>query len=168
MSRIDKGNGALRIDAGETYLERRTDGRLWLSAAGRAPRPVRAVPCFPWSDPMRNVSLRDDDDNECALIADPVELDDESRRVLTAALVEAGFVLEIEKVEAVREEVEIRVWQVVTRQGPRQFSTPTDAWPHELPGGSLLIRDVGGDLYVIRDPSGLDASSQRQLWAFAN
>lgn len=114
------------------------------------------------------MSLRDDDDNECALVSDPAELDEQSRAVLYEALAQAGFVLEIERVAAVREEVEIRVWHVVTRQGPRQFQTPTDSWPHELPGGSLLIRDVAGDLYVIRDPSTLDEMSQKHLWAFAD
>jgi len=141
---------------------------MWIAADGAPARPVRAVPCFPWSAPARHVSLRDDDDNERALIVDPDRLDAASRAVLEQALAAAGFVLEIERVVAIDEEVEIRVWRVVTRQGPRQFSTHTDAWPRELPGGGLLLRDVAGDLYVIRDPEGLDEDSQKHLWAFAD
>lgn len=153
----------MRSERETITLERRDDGRLWLGD-----RPVRPVPCFPWSAPSRLVSLRDDDDNETALIADLDELSPESRAALEAALAEAGFVFEIEAIHSIVEEVEIRVWRVECRQGPRQFQTPTDAWPRELPGGGLLIRDVAGDLYRIRDPAGLDAASQEALWAFAD
>jgi hypothetical protein len=55
-----------------------------------------------------------------------------------------------------------------TAQGPRQFQTHTDAWPRELPGGSLLLRDAAGDLYLVRDPSRLDEASRSHLWAFVD
>lgn len=148
-------------------LERRSDGRLWILSEEGA-RPVRAVPCFPWSAPTRLVSLRDEDGSERALVGDVVDLAPTSREALEATLACAGFVFEIEAVSAVVEEVEIRVWSVETRQGARQFQTPSDGWPRELADGGLLIRDVAGDLYIIRDPSALDDASRAHLWAFAD
>ena len=37
-----------------------------------------------------------------------------------------------------------------------------------LPGGGLLIRDVGGDLYRLADPKGMDRASRELLWAFVD
>jgi hypothetical protein len=151
----------------ELRLERRPDGLTW-AIQDQAEVVVQVARCFPWSEPTRFISLRDFDEEEVALVRSPAELDPASRKVLEEALVEAGFVLEVERILAVEEEIEIRSWKVHTRQGPRSFQTPRDEWPRDLPGGGLLIRDVAGDLYHIAAPEDLDRSSQRLLWAFVD
>ncbi|MGH7537442.1 MAG: DUF1854 domain-containing protein [Gemmatimonadales bacterium] len=152
----------------ELSLERRADGRLW-AVRGTTERSVWVRRCFPWSEPARFLSLRDHDgEKEFALVRDPEELDAESRRVLEGALVEAGFVLEVTRVLAIDEEVEIRNWRVATRQGSRSFQTRLDDWPRTLPHGGLLIRDVAGDLYHFADPARLDRHSRSLLWAFVD
>ncbi len=87
---------------------------------------------------------------------------------LEIALAEAGFVLEIEQLLAIDEEIEIRTWQVRTCTGERSFQTPRDEWPREVPGGGLIIRDVAGDLFYVPDPDALDSASQRLLWPFVD
>ncbi len=159
--------GELQRDAGALRLERRTDGRLW-AVCGDVARAVWVRRCFPWSDPGRFLSLRDDAEHEFALVRDPADLGAESRGVLEAALVAAGFVFEITRVIAIEEEVEIRHWQVETRQGTRAFQTRLDDWPRLLPHGGLLIRDVAGDLYHISDPARFDGKSRALLWAFVD
>lgn len=156
-----------RYERRDLTLERRADGQLWATLDG-AETAVRVHRCFPWSEPARFLSLRDADDEELTLVATLDELEAESRRVLESAMLEAGFVLEVERVVEVDEEVEIRTWKVETRQGPRSFQTRLDDWPTDLPGGGILIRDVAGDLYHIRDPRGLDARSRGWLWAFVD
>ena len=89
------------------------DGRL-LVIAGDRRVPVRLRQCFPWSEPRRHLSLRDDKEREIALIDDPALLAPESRLVLEDALAAAGFVLEVVRVLGVDEEVEIRHWTVET------------------------------------------------------
>jgi hypothetical protein len=148
-------------------LERRTDGRLW-AIRGTTERAVWVRRCFPWSEPALFVSLRDDAEEEFALVRDPAELDAASRRVLEEALTSAGFVFEVTRVTTIEEEVEIRHWRVDTRAGPRSFQTRLDAWPRLLPHGGLLIRDVAGDLYHIADPAALDPQSRALLWAFVD
>src|SRR6266699_4802552 len=96
-------------DPGELILERRADGRVW-AVRDRAERAVWVRRCFPWSEPGRFLSLRDDDEEEFALVADVSELDALSRRVLEEALVAAGFVFEVTRVLAIDEEVVIRHW----------------------------------------------------------
>lgn len=148
-------------------LRNEGDGRLFVIIDGELIA-VRLRQCFPWSEPGRHLSLRDDDDEEIVLIEDPSALGAESRRALERALAEAGFVLEVTRVVAIDEEVEIRQWTVETRHGKRSFQTHLDDWPRVLPAGGLLIRDVAGDLYYLDDPQTMDRRSRDLLWAFVD
>jgi hypothetical protein len=156
-----------RMTEAEVTLERRSDGRLWAVRHGEE-RAVTVRRCFPWSEPSRYVSLRDDDEEEFALVADLADVDPASRSALEAALAEAGFVFVVTAIRDVEEEVEIRAWRVDTVQGPRRFQTRLDDWPRELPGGGILIRDVAGDLYHVPQPRALDRRSRELLWAFVD
>lgn len=151
----------------ELRLERRDDGQLW-AVLGARETAVVVRRCFPWTAPGRWVSLRDEAEEEVALLHDLETLDPESRRALEAALAEAGFVLEVEAVEEIDDEIEIRTFRVRTRQGPRRFQTLRDEWPRLLPGGGLLLRDVAGDLYRIADPSTLDRESRERLFGLVD
>ncbi len=149
----------------DVRLEHRIDGQLW-AVRGKDERAVCVRRCFPWSRPSQYVSLRDDEENEFALIRDLDELDSKSRDALGLALAEAGFVLGVVRILEIEEEVEIRNWKVETRCGARTFQTRLDDWPREVPGGGILIRDVAGDLYLVSDPEDLDKKSRDLLWAF--
>ena len=159
----------LEQDETTAALELRSagDGRLVAVIDGKAV-PVRLRQCFPWSEPDRHLSLRDDDDEEVALVDDPAALPPESRRALERAVAEAGFVLDVVRVLAIDEEVEIRQWTVETTRGRRSFQTHLDDWPRVLPLGGLLIRDVAGDLYRLADPRRMDDRSRELLWAFVD
>lgn len=152
---------------GHLVLERRADGRLYAHVSGE-PRVVHVRRCFPWSEPGQFVSLRDADGEEIALVEHPHELDDASRRALEEALADAGFVFAVTGVLEIDEEVELRRWRVRTQQGTRTFQTRLDDWPRNLADGSLLIRDVTGDLYRLPDPASLDRTSRTLLWAFVD
>ena len=146
-------------------LERGSDGQLW-ARCGEIACVVRVTRCFPWSEPSRYLSLRDGEDEEVALIHDLAELGPNSRHALAESLIEAGFLLQVEGVEKVEEEIEIRTFRVRTRQGVRSFQTLRDEWPRQMPGGGLLIRDVVGDLYFVPSPTSLDEKSRKLLWPF--
>ena len=163
------GTMAPRVRAHEHEVVMRTaaDGRLVVELRGE-PVAVRVRQCFPWSEPRRHLSLRDDEEREVALVEDPGVLAPESRHALERALAEAGFVLEVTRVLEVEEEVEIRQWTVETVQGQRSFQTHLDDWPRVLPAGGLLIRDVAGDLYRLPDAKTMDRRSQELLWAFVD
>ena len=162
-----------RTDAADTRkspglrLEWRADGSLW-ALRGDEERPVSVRRCFPWTEPTRHLSLRDADEEEFALVRDPMELDARSRTALEMALAVAGFVFEVMRVLEIEEEVEIRRWRVETRQGPRTFQTRLDDWPRLLPHGGLLIRDLAGDLYHLGKTDQLDKKSRELLWAFVD
>ena len=110
-------------DADELPLRTAGDGRLVALVNGRAVA-VRLRQCFPWSEPGRQLSLRDDEDREVALIDDPGALEEESRRALEVALADAGFVLEVARVVSIEEQVEIRQWTVETVHGGGEAFVP--------------------------------------------
>src|SRR5690349_15864320 len=109
-------------------LQNASDGRLVMVIDGQSV-PVRLRQCFPWSEPHRHLSLRDDTDREVALVEDPGLLTDSSRTAIEEALAVAGFVLDVTRVVSIDEEVEIRTWVVETTQGARSFQTHLDDWP---------------------------------------
>lgn len=150
---------------GELRMEHRSDGQLWISDNGTDVM-VQVQRCFPWSEPGKFISLRDEDGKEIALIEDISTLDRASLTAVERALAEVGFVMEIEKVLTLEEDFEIRNWEVQTRQGMRKLQTNLDDWPQEVPGGGLVIREVSGDLFFIADPAKLDERSRKLLWGF--
>lgn len=162
-----EGGRDMKTRGSSLRVERRPDGQLWAERDGEG-RTVWVRRCFPWSEPTRFVSLLDDEKNEFALVPDVRALEPVSRAAIEEGLAEAGFVLEIEEIETIEEEVEIRTWEVQTRQGPRSFQTRLDDWPRGVPGGGYLIRDVAGDLYYISDPASLNERSRDLLWAFVD
>ena len=161
------GRSATATRGGALTLEWRADGSLW-ALKGEEERAVSVRRCFPWSEPAHHLSLRDADEEEFAFVRDPAELDSRSRAALERALAVAGFVFEVTRVLEIEEEVEIRRWQVETRQGPRAFQTRLDDWPRGLPHGGLLIRDLAGDLYHLGAAERLDKHSKELLWAFVD
>jgi hypothetical protein len=131
-----------------------------------APTHVSAKACFPWSDPERYISIRDEDGNEVALLRDLSELNADSREAVRHSLAEASFVMEIVGVESIEDEFEVRHWKVTTDAGARSFQTKLDEWPREMPDGAILIHDIAGDLYKVADISALDPASRTLLKPF--
>ena len=142
------------------------DGRLMVNNGKDEAISVRAQRCFPWSEPGRFVSLRDRDGEEVALIEDVAMFDAAPRAAIERSLAETSFVLEIEHVEAIDTEFEIRNWKVRTRQGPYVFQTRLDEWPRRTPQDGLILKDVAGNVFHLRDPRHMDKTSRKLLWPF--
>src|SRR5438128_9250640 len=68
----------------EIELRSAGDGRL-IAVVGGRDIPVHLRQCFPWSEPRMHLSLRDDDQEEVALVEDPNDLEPGSRSALEAA-----------------------------------------------------------------------------------
>ena len=162
LSSADKGPNEVPPHLETLRLTHSEGGRIMAHVAGRT-CPVRVNTCFPWSAPDSFISLRDDDNKEVALVADPQSLDADSQLVLEQGLKEARFAFEITHIEVMRLEFEIRHWKVTCNQGERSFQTRKDDWPKQLPPNGLLITDVGGDVYAIHDWTALDRHSRKQL-----
>ena len=146
-------------------LRRDSDGALKLIRDGKSIA-VLLRPCFPWSAPTRFLSLRENENKEVYLINRLEDLDEASRRAVESVLSESTFTLELTAIKKIKREYDLRLWTVETRQGPRRFQTRLDDWPRNLPDGSMVIRDLAGDLYHVATPDALDRRSARLLWSF--
>jgi hypothetical protein len=143
-------------------LYRKDNNLLYVKTEGREIQ-VHVKQCFPWSSPGTMLSLRDGDDNEVCFIENIDELDSTSRQILRDFLKLSDFVLEVIKIVDIKEDVELRQYDVTTRGGKRRFHTKLDEWPEVLDDGSVLIQDLAGDLFRIKSVEELDPNSQKIL-----
>ena len=147
---------------------RNGDGTLIMSTTNQdlGKRAVTVTRCFPWSDPMSWLSIRDAKGAEIALLESVDILCEESRKALVNALAEVAFVFVVTAIVEVAEQFELRQWRVRLRQGERSFQTKLNAWPRALPSGELLIQDVANDFYLVENIDALDSKSAQLLSAF--
>ena len=126
---------------------------------------VSCKPSFPWTAPLKHISLVNRDGEVLDVIETPFDLPDEQKKLVLASLANSGFIFEITQVEKLEEEFELRHWEVQTAQGPRSFQTALENWPRELPDGSFLIEDVFGDLYHLSEVKSLCSPVQAEVEA---
>ncbi len=119
--------------------------------------------CFPWRSPGKYLSLRDKDDNEVCLIEDLMQLEEAARLLIEEELNFSQFVLEILSIEKIEEDVELRRYLVQTAQGERIFQTKLETWPELLEDGEVMIEDLAGDLFRIKNVNRLDEKSRQEL-----
>lgn len=129
---------------------------------------VKPISNFPWSHPNAFVSICDKEGKELLLLESLDQLAESSREALLRALAERRFVLEVKSIQSVREEGDLRVWNVLTQEGERKFLTKLDQWPQALSDERVLITDVAGDIYEVKNLAQLDKRSQKLLWALVD
>jgi len=129
---------------------------------------VKPISNFPWSHPNSFVSICDKEGKELLLLESLDQLAESSREALLRALAERRFVLEVKSIQSVREEGDLRVWNVLTQEGERKFLTKLDQWPQALSDERVLITDVAGDIYEVKNLAQLDKRSQKLLWALVD
>ena len=120
---------------------------------------VSVTCCFPWSHPRSYISLRNDKGVEQAFVAQLSDLVPEQQAILDEALQLRNFITEILAVHTISTDQELYIWSVKTHAGPRKFLTERRDHVRQLAGGKVLVRDVAGDVLLIRDPKALDAKS---------
>ena len=139
------------------------DGRLALQTE-KGPEVVQISPCFPWTAAGKYLSLRNAEGKELCFLESPDELDPHSRKLLEQEITQSTGTFQIESIQSLRKEIELRCWEVTTTRGPRSFQTELDEWPRALPDGSFLIEDLFGDLYIISGLDKLDSASAKLFW----
>lgn len=139
------------------------DGRLALQTP-TGPQAVQISRCFPWTAPRQFLSLRNADGDELLFVASLDDLEPASREILEAEIASSTGTFAITSIQSLKKEIELRCWEVTTRQGPRSFQTELDEWPRELPDGTFLVEDLFGDLYVLPPLDQLDALSRKYFW----
>jgi len=139
------------------------DGQLAIQSE-HGPVAVEISRCFPWTTPMDYLSLRDKEGEELLFLKSLSDLEPKSRELLEKEIARSTGTFQIESIQSLKKEIELRCWEVTTKQGVRSFQTELDEWPRELPNGTFLVEDLFGDLYVIPELEKLDPATQKLFW----
>jgi hypothetical protein len=134
-----------------------TEDRCWLQ--------VRPAWASPISHPGKYLSLLDGKDREIVLLADGLDgLDGEGRAILAVELHRRYLTSQVVSVEHAHTEFGSTYWTVETDRGRREFITQSlqeNAQWHSAT--HLMLIDVDGNRFEIRDTRALDEASQRLL-----
>jgi hypothetical protein len=124
-------------------------GHLFIEAGGIKYEDLQLKPCFPWSCNAEFISVLSPEGYEVHRITSLKGLDENSRALIEDCLKTTAFTFQIEEVLSVEDKLELRHWDVITKQGQRKFQTALNEWPLKLPTGDHLIRDIAKDLYTM-------------------
>jgi hypothetical protein len=153
------------LDPARVRLFRDDFGRLRMTVQDdRSYLDVKVVRAFPLSDPDRYYGLLTGRDGVIGIVAEPQEMDEQSRRLAAEALERHYFVPTILKINSMKEEFGAMYCDVETDRGQRQFVAKglRDSM-EEWGEGELMFADMDGNRYRVADWRRLDVRSQRFL-----
>ncbi len=154
-----------QLEPSRMRLFRDKTGRLRLTIEGDRSFPeAKVVRTFPLSDPDHYLGFLDGKDRVIGLVAEPGEFDEGTRLTIEQELRRRYFIPTITRVHEAREDFGSVYCDVDTDHGRRQFVAQgfRDTL-EELSDGRLLLTDVDGNRYLIKDWRHLDARSRRLL-----
>jgi hypothetical protein len=126
---------------------------------------VTVVRAFPLSDPDRYWSVRDGAGAEIGLIGDPAGLAAADRALLDAQLRRRYFVPVITRIVSARERFGTVEWVMESDRGVCRFTTRNLRENVQRPApGRIILNDVDGNRYDIRDVDALGRESQERLF----
>ncbi len=126
---------------------------------------VAIVRAFPLSEPSRYLSVRDGANKEAGLIVDPSQLDPGSQALVEAELDRRYLMPSVVRVVSARERFGTVDWVMETDRGVSRFTTRNLREHAQRPApGRIIIPDVDGNRYDIRDVDALDLPSQELLF----
>lgn len=150
-----------------TQLERNPLGRwVWTDAQGTRHEQVVVVRAYPVTAPEQGVGIMDAEGHELAWFDRLDQVPPALQALLREAIGEREFLPEIERLLAVSSLVTPSVWTVQTNRGQARFMLKGEEDIRRLTGKTLIISDVDGVQYLIRDPLALDRHSRKLLDRF--
>ena len=122
------------------------------TAGGENVRIGAMAMAFPLSRPGRMIVLRDADGRELGILDDMRKLDDRSHGIVREEIDKMYFMPRILDIEDYREELGVLTVRAMTDRGERTFQVRhVRKNLRRLGGTRLMIRDVDGNRYEIRD-----------------
>jgi hypothetical protein len=153
------------VDPKKIRLFRSDLGWLRLEVEGdRCYLDVKVVRAFPLSDPVHYYGLLNAKDKVIGLVANPSELEAGSRQIAEQELNRRYFTPIIQRITRMKEEHGVVYGDIETNLGLRQFVVKgiRDSIL-DLGDGRVLIMDVEGNRYMVKDWPSLDDKSRRLL-----
>lgn len=148
-------------------LERNALGRwVWTDVEGRRHEQVLVVRAYPVTAPEQGAGVMDAEGHELAWFDRLDQVDQPLQGQLRAAIAEREFLPEIRRLKAVSSLVTPSFWTVQTDRGEARFMLKGEEDIRRLTGQTLIVSDVDGVQYLIRDPLALDKHSRKLLDRF--
>jgi len=148
-------------------LSRAASGRLVMTDAhGEVHEGVTPVRAFPVAAPDEGFSLVSAEGQELAWFERLSDLPDETRRLVEEELATREFMPEIRRLKGVSSFATPSSWEVETDRGDTTLVLGGEEDIRRLGKGALLIEDVHGIHFLIRDLAALDRVSRKLLDRF--
>jgi hypothetical protein len=148
-------------------LNRDAFGRwVLLMPDGTAHVPVTALRAYPVSAPDDGVALMDAEGHELLWVPLLGQLEAPLRDKVKQALNEREFLPEILQLIQVSSFATPSTWTVMTDRGETQFLLKGEEDIRRLTGTVLLINDINGVQFMIRDLAAMDKHSRKLLDRF--
>lgn len=148
-------------------LARDAFGRLVLTdGEGQRHEGVVAVRAFPIAAPDEGISLLDGDGHELAWIEHLTTLDEPARSLVAQALEQREFMPVLQRLNGVSSFGTPSTWDVETDRGATRFVLKGEEDIRRLGPGLLIVNDMHGVQYLIRDLQAMDKHSRKLLDRF--
>ncbi len=141
------------------------EGRLRMETEDRCHLQVRPMWASPVTQPGKYLSLLDGKDKEVVMLPDGLAgLDSDNRKILEDELHRRYLTSQVLRIEHAHTEFGSTYWTVDTERGRREFVTQSLQENAQWHGPThLMLIDVDGNRFEIRDSRALDEDSQRVL-----
>jgi hypothetical protein len=152
----------------EFHLERNARGRLVYTdqRSGRVHEGVAPVRAFPIAAPDEGIALMSADGHELAWVATLTELAAPLRTLFEEELNSREFLPEIRRIKSVSGASAHSVWQVQTDRGDTELALKGEESLRRIGGTALVVTDVHGVQYLVRQLAALDRVSRKLLDRF--
>ena len=128
---------------------------------------VQIYRAYPLSAPTHYLSICDEDNKEIGVLIDPGELSKENRALVEHHLNRRYLVPIVNRILSTRERFGTLDWVMETDRGECRFSTRNlREYSFSPTPGRLLIQDIDGNRYDIRDVNALDKKSLDMLYRY--
>lgn len=126
---------------------------------------VSVLRAFPLSEPDRFLSVRDGANKEIGLVVEPAALSPDNRALVAADLRRRYVIPVVTLIQAAKERFGTVDWTMETDRGVVRFTTRNLRENVQRPSPErLILNDVDGNRYDIRDVDALPRDSQELLF----
>lgn len=147
-------------------LSRDAFGKLVFSSAGETHAGVTPVRAFPIAAPEDGIAIVNTDGRELVWIDRLDELPEATRALIRDELAQREFLPEIRRIRGVSTFAVPSTWEVETDRGDTALVLKGEEDIRRIGGGALIVTDLHGVQYLLRDPAALDRASRKLLDRF--
>lgn len=155
------------LDKTNARFEKTQGGFIALNYKGVQYERVKIIRLFPFTDPDRFISVRDENEKEIGVIEDLANLSEDTTSLLKEQLELYYFTPVITKIIGIKDEHGYAYFHVLTDRGECRFTINMGANAvAKLTETRLLITDLDGNRFEIPDVLSLSVKEQRKLDLF--